>query len=128
MHVLVRDNVPNMIKESNKFCNYASIQNDEMFTLALKQKLIQDVNSFLDSKEAVGINQLIEIKTLVDAFVEVSVGEEKFEKLYQKSKEINGGFEKRYIVFFDDVPQVAEAKEEQEGNVEDSEETEEEQE
>lgn len=123
MYVLVRDNVPNMIKESNKFCNYASIQNDEMFTLALKQKLIQDVNSFLGSREAVDINQLIEIKNLVDAFVEVSVGEEKFEKLYQKSKEINGGFEKRYIVFFDDVQQVTEPE-----ATEESEETEEDQE
>lgn len=123
MYVLVRDNIPSMIKESNKFCNYAAVQNDEMFILALKQKLIQDVNAFLGSKEAVDINQLIEIKNLVDAFVEVFVGEEKFEKLYQKSKEINGGFEKRYIVFFNEVQQVREPKEmEEEQEVEESEE------
>ena len=108
MYKLVRDNIPNLIKQSNQICNYAAVVNDEFFILTLKQKLVEEVNEFLNSKESIDVDELIDVQTVIDSFIELVTGEEKFKQMYNDKLIKNGGFNKRYIAFFEDKKQVSE--------------------
>lgn len=114
MYVLVRDNVPKIIKDANQVCNYASVVNPEMYVFLLKQKLTGEVNAFLSSKELVDIDKLVEVKTLIDEFVKESIGADEFSIAYNKKLTDQGGFEKRYIVFLPDQLPPQEQQEQQE--------------
>jgi len=103
MYSLIRDNLPELLKQSKQQLNYAAIVNDEFFILALKQKMIEDVNSFLTSKETIDVNALVNIQTLIDSLVALSVGEKQFKKACEDKAEKEGIYSKRYIAVFDEV-------------------------
>lgn len=103
MYSLIRDNLPELLKQSKQQLNYAAIVNDEFFILALKQKMIEDVNSFLTSKETIDVNALVNIQTLIDSLVALSIEEKQFKKACEDKAEKEGTYSKRYIAVFDEI-------------------------
>lgn len=102
MYKLVRDKIPELLQQSNQICNYAAIGNDEFFIFALKQKLVEEVNEFLSSQEVIDVDELVDIQTVINSFVELSVGKTKFKTLYDQKLDARGSFSKKYIAFFED--------------------------
>ncbi|MCK9470308.1 MAG: nucleoside triphosphate pyrophosphohydrolase [Bacilli bacterium] len=111
MHKLIRDNVPQIMKEANQICDYASIENIELYIFALKEKLVEEVNEFLQKSS---LTELVDVQTVINALVKASVGEEKFKEEYDKRLEVAGGFDKKYIMFYN--PQVEQETPEEEVN------------
>ena len=96
MHKLIRDNVPQIMKEANQICDYASIENTELYIFALKEKLIEEVNAFLQKSS---ITELVDIQTVINALVEASVGEEAFKEEYDKRLEVAGDTIRNILCF-----------------------------
>lgn len=100
MFKLIRDKIPEQAKKEGKIFNYASIENNELYTGLLRTKFAEEASEFLNSND---ISELADVLTVIKAIIkDAGMSEEDFEKLYQDKLKINGGFEKRYIGFFPD--------------------------
>lgn len=99
---LIRDKIPEAVKKANQIINYAAIANDELYAFALKQKLIEDVNEFLTSPEVVDVNKLVDLQTLINSFIELSVKQTEFKKMYDEKTAVDGAYDKRYVVFLEE--------------------------
>ena len=53
MFKLIRDNIPNIVKANGEVVDYAIVQNDGFFKALLKNKLIEEVNEYLNSDVAI---------------------------------------------------------------------------
>ncbi len=107
MYKLVRDNIPELIKESGEVCDYAAVQNDELYVSLLKDKLIEEVNEFLWADPTVerNLEELIDITTVIKSLVAaLGISEADFETKYTEKLTKNGGFVKKYVAFFADAP------------------------
>ena len=105
MFKLVRDNIPELIKGSGQTCNFAQIQNPELMTGFLREKLIEEVNEFLnaDPSSANGLEELVDIITVVRAIYSFGgLSTEEFEKIYEKKLEERGGLSKGFIMYVPD--------------------------
>ena len=100
MFKLIRDNIPEMMREEGKPLDFAAAQNDEFFKNLLRGKLIEEVQEYLNSGDS--LEELVDIKTVLDSLI----GDRKdhFDQMYAEKLEQHGGFEKRYIGFFPDPP------------------------
>ncbi len=104
MFKLIRDKVPELVKKSGSFVNYATAENDELYISMLRGKLAEETNEFLTSGS---VEELVDIVTVINTILAINkISKEDFEKLYNTKLEKNGGFEKRYIGFFPDTPQA----------------------
>lgn len=104
MFKLIRDNVPSIMKKEGKVCNYAAIQNDELYYELLRGKLIEEVNEFLNGG---AVEDLVDIMTVIKAiYAALGVNEKSFEELYKDKLEKQGGFDNKYMIFLSDQPQV----------------------
>ena len=102
MFKLIRDKVPEIVKEAGQICNFATAENDEFYSVLLREKLIEETNEFLTSGS---LEELIDVVTVIRSlFGVLGISEEDFETAYQQKLESKGGFEKRYIGFFPDRP------------------------
>ena len=100
MFKLIRDNIPEMMREEGKLLDFAAAQNDDFFKNLLRGKLIEEVQEYLNSGDS--LEELVDIKTVLDSLI----GDRKdyFDQMYAEKLEQHGGFEKRYIGFFPDPP------------------------
>ena len=104
MFKLIRDKIPELAKKENKILNYATAENDELYIALLRNKFAEEASEFLRTGD---VTELADVLTVLKALVEAAnVSEEDFEKVCQEKLKANGGFEKRYIGFFPDEPQV----------------------
>jgi predicted house-cleaning noncanonical NTP pyrophosphatase (MazG superfamily) len=97
---LIKNNIPEEIKEKGGLCNYAAIQNDELFVDFLKLALIEEVNNFLTTGS---LDKLVELQVLIDSFK--SFYTEAFEKAYSTKIANNEIYSNKYIGFFYDDQQ-----------------------
>ena len=96
---LVRDNIPQIIKESGKECNIHILSNDQ-FKIELKKKLVEEANELLHAK-----NYEESIEELADIYevLETILIEEKYDLLDIKKKRIQknmskGSFEEKIFL------------------------------
>ena len=100
MFKLIRDKIPELAKKDGQVINYASVQNDELFIGLLRNKLVEEVQEFLNTGE---VTELVDVETVIKALIKVSgLSDEDFTKLYNEKLKTNGDFDKRYVGFFPD--------------------------
>ena len=113
MFKLIRDRIPEIAKKENQVINYATAENDELYIALLRNKFAEEASEFLETGD---ISELADVLTVLKAIVKAAgISEEDFDKAYQEKLKTNGGFEKRYIGFFQDK-QPAKATVQQEEN------------
>lgn len=90
---LVRDKIPQIIESNGKQC-IAKILNDDEYDAAIKMKLQEELNEFLESTEQQKqIEELADLVEVVYAFVEnKGVKIEEFERIRLRKNEERGGF------------------------------------
>ena len=112
MFKLIRDRIPEIAKKENRVINYATAENDELYIALLRNKFAEEASEFLDTGD---ISELADVLTVLKAIVKAAgISEEDFDKAYQEKLKTNGGFEKRYIGFFqDEQPAKAVAQQEE---------------
>ena len=109
MFKLIRDKVPEQMKASGQVCNYATAENEELFIILLKNKLIEEVQEFLTSGN---VQELADVETVIKTLLKAAnVSDEDYDKIYQEKIKNNGAFNKRYIGFFPDPEPETPAKE-----------------
>lgn len=100
MYRLIRDNIPEILKEEGKPCDYATAQTDGLFADLLRRELIATVNSFLTSNT---VDDLADVLAVIDTILEIGgISKEDFEKLCTEKLEKLGGYTKRLIFFAPD--------------------------
>lgn len=105
MFKLIRDNIPEIIKEKGELCNFAQVQNPELMAGVLREKMVEEVNEFLQANPTSdeSLQELVDIVTVVRAiYTAGGLDDEEFEKLYQEKLKTRGGFDKGYIMFLPD--------------------------
>jgi len=86
---LVRDDIPKVIEESNKKCETEIVRGEEL-SILLNEKLQEEVNEYLESKD---IEELADILEVIHGILHnkgVTIGE--LEAIRIKKKEERGGF------------------------------------
>lgn len=101
MFKLIRDNIPNIVKANGEVVDYAIVQNDGFFKALLKDKLIEEVNEYLNSEDS--LEELADIQLVLNTIIEGR--KEDFDKVYASKLAERGGFSKKYLGFFADVSQ-----------------------
>ena len=111
MFKLIRDKVPELAKKDGQVVNYATAENEELYIILLKNKLIEETQEFLNSGN---VQELVDVKAVISAILKAAhVTEEDFDKIYQEKLKTHGGFDKHYIGFFpDEVPEQPKPAEE----------------
>lgn len=100
MFKLIRDKIPELVKKEGQVLNYATAENDELYVILLKNKLIEEVQEFINSGD---ILELVDVETVLQTLLKVAkVPEEKFKAAYAAKLETNGAFDKKLIGFFPD--------------------------
>lgn len=92
---LVRDKIPNIIKDSGKECK-TRILDDEEYLLELNKKLQEEVDEYKESGEVEELADIAEIIYAIAKFKGVSI--EEFEKIRQRKLEERGGFEEKVFL------------------------------
>ena len=114
MFKLIRDRIPEIAKKENRVINYATAENDELYIALLRNKFAEEASEFLDTGD---ISELADVLTVLKAIVKAAgISEEDFDKAYQEKLKTNGGFEKRYIGFFQDEQPAKAATQKEENN------------
>ena len=114
MFKLIRDRIPEIAKKENRVINYATDENDELYIALLRNKFDEEECEYLDTGD---ISELADVLTVLKAIVKAAgISEEDFDKAYQEKLKTNGGFEKRYIGFFQDEQPVQQAQQQKEKN------------
>ena len=89
---LIRDNIIEKIKDEGRTPNYRILENDE-FAVKLNQKLLEEVNEFIESN---AIEELADVFEIMLKIMEINnTNFDEVEKVRKKKKCENGGFEKR---------------------------------
>jgi predicted house-cleaning noncanonical NTP pyrophosphatase (MazG superfamily) len=100
MFKLIRDNIPTIITKDGGKINYAAVQDDDFFKGLLRGKLVEELNEYFSSADS--LEELVDVITVINYIIGDRKSE--FDEMYaQKLKEV-GGFDKRYIAFFQDEP------------------------
>ena len=98
MFKLIRDKIPEIAKKENRVINYATAENDELYVALLRNEFAEEASEFLNTGD---VSELADVLTVLKAIVKAAgISEEDFDKAYQEKLKTNGGFEKRYIGFF----------------------------
>ncbi len=92
---LVRDNIPDIIKSNGGKCKI-EILNDDEYKEALNQKLIEEVNEYMQSKEIEELADIIEVIYAILKNKKVSLAQ--FEIIRNEKLMRNGGFNKKYLL------------------------------
>lgn len=100
MFKLIRDNIPTIVTKDGGKINYAAVQDDDFFKGLLRGKLVEELNEYFSSADS--LEELVDVITVINYIIGDRKSE--FDEMYaQKLKEV-GGFDKRYIAFFQDEP------------------------
>lgn len=92
---LIRDKIPQIIKESEKTAQTHIADSEEYFT-ALKQKLEEEVKEYSGSDD---VQELADILEVIHAIVDVKqIDWNELEKIRINKDEKNGSFQKRIIL------------------------------
>ena len=89
---LVRDRIPDIIKENGKECKIRVAVNDD-YRQKLKEKLLEEANEFFEDP---CVEELADIQEVIDAISEVHRWDVTGARLRKRTK--HGGFWRRYIL------------------------------
>jgi predicted house-cleaning noncanonical NTP pyrophosphatase (MazG superfamily) len=93
---LVRDRIPEIIESSGKKAVYETIAKDEDYVKFLKNKLMEEMNEFLESDD---VAELADIGEVMHAILEYKgVRVETFQRIRLEKLEKRGGFKKRLLL------------------------------
>lgn len=92
---LVRDNIINIIKNSNKECNYRILNNEE-YIMELNKKLIEETKEY---QEEFDIKELADIQEVINAIV-IAKGYsfEEFNEIREAKETKNGAFNNKLFL------------------------------
>jgi predicted house-cleaning noncanonical NTP pyrophosphatase (MazG superfamily) len=93
---LVRDRIPEIIESSGKKAVYETITKDEDYIKFLKNKLIEEMNEFLESDDVAELADIGEVMHSILEYKGVSV--ETFQRVRLEKLEKRGGFKKRLLL------------------------------
>lgn len=92
---LVRDNIINIISNSNKKAKYHILTDDDYLT-ELNNKLVEELNEYLESNE---IEELADIQEIINALVVLKgYTFDKFDEIRENKAIKNGKFEKKIFL------------------------------
>lgn len=92
---LVRDKIPQIIEKDDEIPIYHTCD-DEEYKNRLSDKLIEEVNEYIESENKEEIADILEV---IDAILEFSnISEVEIEKVKQDKKDKRGGFYKRIVI------------------------------
>ncbi|WP_353892400.1 nucleoside triphosphate pyrophosphohydrolase [Proteinivorax hydrogeniformans] len=92
---LVRDKIPEIIKASNKHCECAYVTDSELQKL-LDEKLIEEVNEYLESGKTEELADIIEV---IYGILKIKgIDSPELEAIRLKKKRERGGFEKGVLL------------------------------
>lgn len=95
---LVRDKIPQIIRQSGKECRL-KVLNDEEFLYYLEKKLEEEFKEYMESKEILELADMVEvIYAILDA---KGIDIDDFERSRKAKRENRGGFDER--IFLIDV-------------------------
>lgn len=109
MFKIIKDKIPEILKDEGKECEYAVVQSKNLHLGYLKAKLIEVTNAYL----ANGIvDDLAELQIVLNSLVKVEgLEKESFESTVETKIEVEGAYDTGYIAFFQDQPQQPQQKE-----------------
>jgi predicted house-cleaning noncanonical NTP pyrophosphatase (MazG superfamily) len=93
---LVRDRIPEIIESSGKKAIYETITKDEDYIKSLKEKLVEEMNEFLESDDVAELADLGEVMHAILEYKGVRV--ETFQRIRLEKLEKRGGFKKRLLL------------------------------
>lgn len=92
---LVRDNIPDIIKSHGKKANVITL-NDDIYFIKLKDKLLEEVDEYLESDT---IEEIADIYEVIDAILAFKgIDKKDIIDIQNKKVENNGAFKKRYLL------------------------------
>lgn len=89
---LIKDNIPEKIKKDGDICNYAVVQNDELYQAFLKDRLIEAVNAYLQMPSTETLCEILLVVNTIGSF-----DREAFDATYAAQLKDNGGYDKKYV-------------------------------
>ena len=106
MNKLVRDKIPEIMKEKKQTFKTRTLKNDSEYLLALNKKLIEEVNEYIESsieENAERIKyEIADILEVIEAICKLKKYEINVVQNYKlKKKREKGGFDKRVLLLLD---------------------------
>jgi predicted house-cleaning noncanonical NTP pyrophosphatase (MazG superfamily) len=96
MSKLVRDLIPNVVPADKQHLYKFSEVNEEQYTRLLKNKLLEEVNEYLEAENK---EELADILEVMDALMKfMNFEKEEVLAIQKKKREERGGFEKRILM------------------------------
>lgn len=93
---LVRDRIPEIIEANGKKAVYETITSEEDYIKFLKDKLVEEMNEFLESDDVAELADMGEVMHGILEYKGVSV--ETFQRIRLEKLEKRGGFKKRLLL------------------------------
>lgn len=93
---LVRDRIPEIIQSNGKKAIYEAIQDEETYIRLLKEKLVEELNEFLDSDDVAELADMGEVMHALLEYKKVSI--ETFQRIRLEKLEKRGGFKNRLLL------------------------------
>jgi predicted house-cleaning noncanonical NTP pyrophosphatase (MazG superfamily) len=93
---LVRDRIPEIIEANGKKAVCETISNDKDYIKYLKDKLVEEMNEFLESDDVAELADMGEVMHALLEYKGVSV--ETFQRIRMEKLEKRGGFKKRILL------------------------------
>jgi predicted house-cleaning noncanonical NTP pyrophosphatase (MazG superfamily) len=92
---LVRDRIPEIIRQAGKQCEVATMYEAE-FSQALREKLLEEAREVADASPEDLVSELADLQEVIDAIVAVyGIEREAVEKEQQRKRSERGGFDQR---------------------------------
>ncbi len=92
---LVRDNIPQIIRNNNRQCS-TRVLNDSEYYEELKRKLIEETNEFYESEDISELGDILEVFNSILKYKNISFSE--IDKIRENKEKKNGSFEKRLLL------------------------------
>lgn len=92
---LVRDNIPEIIKNNGDIASTRILDNEEYY-LKLKEKLIEEVNEYIEDDDEKEIADVLEVIYAITNYRNIDINE--IEKIREDKLIKNGGFKKRIFL------------------------------
>jgi predicted house-cleaning noncanonical NTP pyrophosphatase (MazG superfamily) len=93
---LVRDRIPEIIEANGKKAVYEPINDDQSYIKLLKEKLVEEMNEFLESDDVAELADMGEVMHALLDYKGVSL--ETFQRIRLEKLEKRGGFKKRLLL------------------------------
>ena len=93
---LVRDNIPQLIKEEGKIPNFCKLTDDKKFYNELCKKLIEESLEFIESGKAEELADIVEVVEAILAYKNVTFSE--IMQIKERKATANGKFKERFFL------------------------------